>query len=496
MRARRRGGVSEMIGALFVLALLVVASGYGMVIFDSFQSYQAAVDQRAAFNAQQAAERPGIGKVLFGGSQQYAPVTPALPYTMSPTSGADVYPIGNMNFTTSDAGWAFNVAYVSGATGGSGGFATKAMGSPSGPGEVFANLTGTGFFATTHVVMNWTTSFSLDQNEYSALTNALSTLELSWGRRVVVFGSTFGGTGTSTIEVVVENGNTHAQAVLATLAPTYGTPDASWVQTNGVSMTSAQKSAVFTGAGTYYLIVTANVSLTNDFGTSTFSVYYDDLGLVLFLATYSEANVCAVFSVSQSVPSITGIVFDFTSVYTEVVSQTIYAWDFALSSLVQLDQATIGGTSTTRGANVTALGYAPSGLVQTGSAVISVPGCGDVSTAPGEVVARVASSAFTTYTGTLGPASMTVFYSDTSKVTLILQDEGPSLVHFVSLWVSGPSGTKHFASTIAGADRFDAWVAPSGSVSVAVLYAWTPGSYTFTLVTSMGNLVSVSATAP
>lgn len=499
MRARglaggRRKGLSEMIGALFILALLALAAGYGVVIFNSFQSYQAAVDQRAAFNAQQASEKPLLDRVLFGGSEGYSPTSPSLPATITPTSGADVYPVANMNFTSSDAGWAFNVAYVSGSSGATGGFATKSLGSPSGPGEVFANLTDAGILTTTHAVMNWTTSFTLDQNEYSSLSSSLSTVTLSWGRRIVAFAATLGGAGTATVRVVLENGGTHAQAVLATIAPTFGTPDASWVQSNGVAMTSAQKSAVFTSAGTYYLTVTANVSLTNYFGTSTFSVYYDDTGAVLFLATYSEADVCPVFSVSQSPPSITGMVFSYTSVYSSPVTQTIFAWDFALSALVQLDQATVGATSVTRTANVTALGYTPSSLVQTVSSVVSVPGCGSLSTSPGEVVTRVASAGSSSYTGTLGPASLTVFYQDTSKVTLVLGNGGGSLVHYVSLWISGPTGVAHFDATFTGASKFDVWVAPSAALSVAVQYVWGPGTYTFTLVTSKGNIVSATAT--
>ena len=111
-RAAKRKGLSEMVGALFIIAILIVAFGFTLTMFNAFKGYQSAVDQRAQLQNQKASEQLSFNSVVFGDSTAYTPNNVVLPAGMSSSAGAGFWPISNMNFTTNADGWAFTSLYI------------------------------------------------------------------------------------------------------------------------------------------------------------------------------------------------------------------------------------------------------------------------------------------------------------------------------------------------------------------------------------------------
>ena len=111
-RAAKRKGLSEMVGALFIIAILIVAFGFTLTMFNAFKGYQSAVDQRAQLQSQKASEQLSFNSIVFGASTAYTPTNVVLPAGMSSSAGASIYPVANMNFTLNSDGWAFTKHYV------------------------------------------------------------------------------------------------------------------------------------------------------------------------------------------------------------------------------------------------------------------------------------------------------------------------------------------------------------------------------------------------
>jgi len=167
-RFHRRKGLSEMVGALFILVLLAVAFGFALVMFNSFTGYQSAVNTRAQFNAQLPREDLSYNKVVFGASSAYNPNAGFLG-TFASSSPASFYPITNMNFSSSSAGWVFTREYLqAGVYGMSGNFdPITSEGSASGPGSIFTDFTfNQGSSTTVEAIGNWTTEFTLSAGRF------------------------------------------------------------------------------------------------------------------------------------------------------------------------------------------------------------------------------------------------------------------------------------------------------------------------------------------
>jgi hypothetical protein len=533
MRMSKRRGLSELVGALFILLLLTVAFGFSLIMFNSFRSYQQAVDTKAQFNGQQQSQQLTYQKTVFGATAPNSPTNSTLPISVTGTAPSKFFPLTNENFTSNSAGWVFTRRYVlSGlsdtATGISGNFdPVTSVGSPSGPGEAYSLFTQsppngqpiTG-------VMNWTASFSIDSNEYTSLQNAGSQACFSWGSDVTDSSSTGNNPApfpnvNPTIDYMVINPTLTGassyviiqQRVIATASGT----DPGWIQHNHLCLTNLQQTQVFSNNALTYNLVIYSVATLKNCGTATcpaiWKVYFDDVGVQLSLYNFYSSATCPVINVSQAPLSVTDLTFSITSSYTTGVTQYIYAYDFAQGSLVLLDQSTSGTAGVTRNIDLGGLVGGASAvqrfLESNRNAVISPQGC--INNQPGPVpihtdptsskpslysiilkIYAVTVAGGSAYTGTISGAVATDFYKDTSHFSVTLVNPGTSTIHLVSLWIIGASGATHFASTLQGNSYFEQWVGPGQSLSLTVSYTWTPGQYTIESVSDKGAIFTES----
>ena len=76
-----------------------------------------------------------------------------------------------------------------------------------------------------------------------------------------------------------------------------------------------------------------------------------------------------------------------------------------------------------------------------------------------------------------------------TTVTITVTNGGPLVLHLVSLWITGPVGPTHYASTLSGSSHFDEWVAIAGSATFTVAFNWTQGTtYVIELVSGRGSM--------
>ncbi|MDG6968228.1 MAG: hypothetical protein JRN11_07750 [Nitrososphaerota archaeon] len=505
-RPARRRGLSEMIGALFILVLLVVSFGFTLVMFNSFTAYQSAVNTRAQYNAQLPREQLGVSRVVFGASEAYSP-NPGFLGSLTSTGSAEFFPVSNMNFTSSSAGWTFTRVYLqSGVYGMSGNFdPVTGTGSPSGPGSIFTDFAyNPGSHNTVEAIGNWTAQFTLSAGQVSSLSSGQGVIEFSLGQFLAIDNQ---GSSSSppTISVYLQDANTGKTVTV--VAPTPATTV--WSETYGIpfpagafSSSLAAQESFFTGSsGTYNFILEADETLKGQSSTlSEVRVNFDDSGVELVLGNYYSSTVCPTFTVKQNPLSIQDLTMSVTSSYTAPVTQTVYLWDFSQGTFTQVDLASVGSTATTRFIDLGGLVGGASEVqrfLQTATASVSPPGCPNdpISTTPGYAIMKIYAVAGASFTGDLSADVLTAYYTDTSHMSFALVNDGTSTIHLVSLWVVGSSGPTHYASTLPAPYNFSEWVPAGGSVSVAVAYDWTPGEYTIELVSALGNVFSVTATA-
>jgi hypothetical protein len=509
MRSRkfaRRRGLSEMIGALFIIVLLAVAFGFSLVMFDSFTAYQSAVDTRAQYNAQLPREEMGFSRVVFGASQEYNP-NPGFLGSFGSSAPADFYPITNMNFTSNADGWVFTRVYLQpGVYGMSGNFdPITGTGSPSGPGSIFTDFTyNPGAHNTVEAIGNWTAQFTLSSGEVASLSAGLGVIKFSLGQFLAINNQ---GSSSSppTISVYLQDANTGKTVTVVSPTPA----STVWSQTYGIPFpvgtfanSLAAQESFFTGSsGTYNFILEADESLKGQSSAlSEVRVIFDDSGVELALSNYYSSTSCPTFKIAQDPLSVQDLTLSVTSSYTTTVTQTIYMWDFAQGTFTQVDVASVGSTATTRFIDLGGLTGGASEVqrfLQTATASVSPPGCPNdpISTSPGYAIMKIYSVGAARFTGTLSAAVLTAYYTDTSQLSMELANTGTATIHLVGFWIIGASGPTQYASTLPAPRNFSEWLAPGQTLSVTVDYAWTPGVYTLELVSSLGNIFTFSATA-
>ena len=505
-RLARRRGLSEMIGALFILVLLAVAFGFSLVMFNSFTAYQSAVDTRAQYNAQLPREQMGFNRVVFGASQAYSP-NPGFIGTFSSSAPADFYPITNMNFTSSSAGWVFTRVYLQpGVYGMSGNFdPITATGSPSGPGSIFTDFTyNPGSGNTVEAIGNWTTQFTLPPGEVASLSSGAGVIKFSLGQFLAIDNQGLSSS-PPTISVYLQDANTGKTVTVVSSAlastvwsETYGIPFPVGAFANSL----AAQESFFTGSsGTYNFILEAVESLKGQKSTlSEVRVIFDDSGIQLALSNYYSSTSCPTFKINQDPLSVQDLTLSVTSSYTTPVTQTVYMWDFAQGTFTQVDIASIGSTATTRFIDLGGLAGGASEVqqfLQTATTSVSPPGCPNdpISTSPGYAIMKVYSVGGASFTGTLSAAILTAYYTDTSRLSMAIANSGTETIHLVGFWIIGSSGATQYASTLPVPRNFSEWLAPGQTLSVTVNYSWTPGGYTLELVSARGNIFTFSATA-
>ena len=77
-RVARRKGLSEMIGALFIIALLVVAFSFTLTMFTAFKGYQSSVNQRAQYTSDKPTEQHAKTSQLYVRQSNYTQSVPRL----------------------------------------------------------------------------------------------------------------------------------------------------------------------------------------------------------------------------------------------------------------------------------------------------------------------------------------------------------------------------------------------------------------------------------
>lgn len=506
---RKRKGLSELIGALFILVLLAVSFGFTLTMFTSFKTYQTAVDTRAAYNSAKLREQMSIDKVVFGASTPYNPHNLLSASNVSSTQGAKAYPISNMNFTSNADGWVFTRVYLqTGTVGASGNFdPVTSVGSPSGPGSIYSDFTfNAQSSSTVEAKMNWTAQFTLTPEQLSAMNGtaspATSTIGFALGQTLYAANQYCSGTNKEpTISVFFQDAES-----LSTVTVVAGVPAAvQWSQTSyGFPGGLSAQHSFFSGSGksgTYNYIIESDVCLKGQqSSTPSVTIYFDDSGVVLNLQNYWSSTFCPAFDISQSPLSIQDLTFSVTTSYTKPVTQTVYLWDYAQGSLVQVDLASVGSTAVTRFIDLGGLVGGASEVqrfVETTSTTPSIPGCpGTLISSRGDwVIMKVYSVGSAQYTWKLSADVLTAFYTDTSEFSVQVTNSATTPLHLVSLWILGSTGTAHFDSTFceANCNYFDEWVAPGQTVSFTVPYSWTPGQYTIELVSDRGNVFTITA---
>ena len=504
-RLAKRKGLSEMVGALFILILLAVAFSFSLVMFNSFSGYQNAVNTRAQYNAQLPREQLSYSRVVFGASTSYNPSN-SVTGNFGSNSPGSIYPVTNMNFTSDSSGWVFTRKYTLGTPLGlSGNFdPVSSVGSDSGPGAIYVDQTNNqGPSTRVQGIGNWTTQFTLTAGEVAALSVGTSSAAFSFGDIVTINSNPIHGF--PNVAVYLQDAVSLKTATVS--APT--TPSATAWNMNhcfnggacGFASLAAQQSFFSGGSGTYNLILETQTGVVGQSGApSEQKVYFDDVGIQLTLATYFQATLCPVFSITQNPLSIQDLTMSVTSSYTQPVTQTVYLWDYAQGTLTQVDLATIGNTATTRFIDLGGLVGGASEIqrfIQTSSASLTIAGCPNspISTTAGSVVMKIYAVGTASFTGSLSADVLTAYYTDTSQFSMQLTNSGTETIHLVSLWVTGSAGATQFASTLGSPYNFSEWVAPGATVSVTVPYSWTSGQYSLELVSARGNIFSDSVTA-
>ncbi|MDG6990497.1 MAG: hypothetical protein JRM99_03640 [Nitrososphaerota archaeon] len=499
LRSRKRRGVSEMVGALFILILLVVAFSFALVMFNSFTGYQNAVNTRAQFNAALPRENLDYTKVLFGASEGYNPNTGFLG-SFASAAPANVYPITNMNFTSTSAGWVFTREFVSGVTYGmSGNFdPVTFVGSESGPGAIYTDFTlNTGAASSDEAIGNWTSQFTLTPAELLDMQTGASTMKFSLGGSIpteLQYTS-------NTVNLSLQNATSHAEVLIG--SPALSTVAwANFYYTFPGGITAQHSFFTTNNGGTYNLVIYSDIVLKGQSGKqSEVKNYFDDVGIVMSLTNFYSATLCPTFTISQSPLSVQDLTVSFTTEYTQPVTQTAYLYDFAQGAMAQVDIASVGNAATTRFVDLGGLVGGASEVqrfIQTSTATVTIPGCPNspISTVPGSVIMEVYSVGTASFTGTLSADILTAYYTDTSQFSMQLTNSGTETIHLVSLWVTGSSGATQYASTLGSPYYFSEWVAPGATVSVTVPYQWSSGQYSIELVSARGNIFSDSVTAP
>lgn len=524
-RFARRKGLSEMVGAMFILLLLVVAFGFSLVMFTSFTGYQNAVITRASFNNQAQSQQLTYNKAIFGATA----TNPAnnsgsfLNVGVPGAAPANFYPLANMNFTTSASGWTFTRRYIqTGVTGISGNYdPVTSTGSPSGPGSVYSLFTTNPPNGSPETaVMNWTAPFTIDSATYNSLQNSGSTACFSWGSDITdAFSvgnnpSPFPNT-SPTIDFMIVNPSLAGPSsyVIIQQRVTSST-DTNWSVSRGLCLTYAQQTQIFTNNQMTYNLVIYSVATLKNSGTGppSWKAYFDDVGIQLSLYDFYSSTVCPVIAVSQAPLEIQDMTFAITSSYTSSVTQYIYAWDFAQGSLVQLDVTTTGTSSVTRYIDLAGLeggaSQTQSFIQSSTNAVVSPPGCPNdpIYTVPTtsdpnqySIILKIYAVGTGAYTGTITGDVNTDYYTNSTQFSLQLTNDATAPLHLVSLWVIGPSGATQYASTYPSTGtpdlHFDEWVPPGQTVSITVPYNWTPGEYTIELVSDKGVVFTESISA-
>ena len=501
-RFHRRKGLSEMVGALFILVLLAVAFGFALVMFNSFTGYQSAVNTRAQFNAQLPREDLSYNKVVFGASSAYNPNAGFLG-TFASSSPASFYPITNMNFSSSSAGWVFTREYLqAGVYGMSGNFdPITSEGSASGPGSIFTDFTfNQGSSTTVEAIGNWTTEFTLSAGQVSALSSGTSTISFRIGDNLPQNYNIQGRIGSPVVTVYLQDASTKTTITIGTPTP----PSTGVWSTFSYTPSLATQQAFFSGSsGVYNFIIETDITVKGQSSSAAEQrVYFDDTGIRLLLTNYYSATVCPTFTVSQNPLSVQDLTIDVSTSYTQPVTQTIYLWDYAQSALTQVDVASVGSTTTSRFVDLGGLVGGASEIqrfIQPSAATISVspPGCPNapISSPEGTVIMKVYAVATTSFTGTLSADVLTAFYTSTTQFSVQLSNSGTLAIHIVGFWITGSSGATQYASTLPYPKNFSVWVAPGTTLSFTVAYAWSPGQYTLEMVSARGNIFSDSVTA-
>ncbi|MDE1858853.1 MAG: hypothetical protein KGI26_07295 [Thaumarchaeota archaeon] len=501
-RFHRRKGLSEMVGALFILILLAVAFGFALVMFNSFTGYQDAVNTRAQFNAQLPREDLSYNKVVFGASSAYNPNSGFLG-TFASTSPASFYPVSNMNFSSDSSGWVFTRLYLqTGVYGMSGNFdPITSEGSASGPGSIFTDFTfNQGSSTTVEAIGNWTNEFTLSAGEVSALSSGTSTISFRIGDNLPQNYNIQGRSGSPVVTVYLQDANTKTTITIGT-----PTPAATGVWSIfSFTPAIATQHTFFTGSsGVYNLILETDITVKGQSSSAAEQrVYFDDTGVKLLLTNFYSATLCPTFTVSQNPLSVQDLTVDVSTSYTQPVTQTIYLWDYAQSALTQVDVSSVGSSTTSRFVDLGGLVGGASEIqrfIQTSGAAASVspPGCpNDPITAPqGMVVMKIYAVATASFTGTHSADVLTAFYTSTSQFSVQLSNSGTLAIHIVGFWITGSSGATQYASTLPSPKNFSVWVAPGTTLSFTVVYSWSPGQYTLELISARGNIFSDSVTA-
>ncbi|MDG6991295.1 MAG: hypothetical protein JRM99_07760 [Nitrososphaerota archaeon] len=491
-RARKRKGLSEMIGALFILVLLVVSFSFALLMFDSFTGYQNAVNTRAQYNSQLAREQIGFTSTIFGASAAYNFQGSG---TLTSAAGGNLYPVANMNFTSGATGWVFTRNYPS-----PGGLMVgefdpvKFVGSKSGPGDVFVDYQAPGGIKVS-AVGNWTYQFTLSSAEISALSSGTSTLKLSLGENLVNPGSS---SATTTVSYILQDAE-HPKSKVITFPVTL--PASGWSLQTYTPALATQQAFFSSSSGVYNLIIRTFISIGSASSTpSEETLYFDDAGAVLSLTGFSSAAICPYFAVAPLAANLTqDVSLSLTSSYTQGVTQTVYLYSFESGVFVPVGSASVGSSAFTNLIDVSGLAGGisdPQRFIQTTSATVTPPGCSSIATSDGYVIAKVYSVASAaSFSGSLSSGVLTDFYTDTGHVSFTVTNTGSSAVHLVSFWITGSTGPTQFASTLSGGSFFGEWVAPGQTVSATLAYAWSPGDYTIELVSSLGGVFTEAVTA-
>ncbi|MGD0638308.1 MAG: hypothetical protein ABSA72_09765 [Nitrososphaerales archaeon] len=111
-RRRRRSGVSSIIGAVFFILVVFLVFSATVLVFESFSNYSLIFKQVDQQDAQNRVTNAGIASLDFGGlaPNTTKPITlTAVANTASPTRS--LFPITNMNFSSSMSGWVFSRDY-------------------------------------------------------------------------------------------------------------------------------------------------------------------------------------------------------------------------------------------------------------------------------------------------------------------------------------------------------------------------------------------------
>jgi hypothetical protein len=499
-----------MVGALFILLLLVISFGFALTMFTSFTGYQNSVQTRAQFNSAVSQEKLTLNRVVWGATSTYNPAqSMPLTATDSKTPTALYYPIGNMNFTSSSSGWAFTSKYLQGSTGASGNFdPTTSIGSKSGPGDIFMDVyNARGVAGNVQAMGNWTTQFVLSSNQVTSLGVGTPTVAFFLGNNLLVNNpSTLA---TPVVNFYIQDAvSLTTQTIASSVSSTLGTYTKNSYGFPGG--TSAQHTFFKGSSGTYNLIVSTTITAPlAGAGVAEQKLYFDDVGIVLQLSDTYFAAVCPTFTIStnaltgESPTTVKDLTISLDSLYGTPVTQVVYLWNFALSALVQVDTSAIGTTDIVRSidlANQFATASQIQAFTQTKSASISPPNCPTVpiSTVKGSVVMEVysiAAAAGKQYTLTVNSDALTDYFPNANRFTVVLANPGTATTHFVSLWVTGGTGPTQFASTLTGTSRFDQWVPPGQFVTVTLTFSWSPGTYSLEFVTDKGSVFTASVSA-